>query len=334
MLRQSPCLFFLLLPALCFSRPAGSWQEVSPDEPLAHTYSIVAIDQESGEMGVAVQSHWFSVGPVVPWAKSGAGVIATQSLVNLSYGPNGLELLAEGKAASQVVAELTSADEASGYRQLAVIDTKGGVATWTGDSCIPEAGHITGEHYSVQANMMLNATVWGAMSASFESSEGPLAERLLSALEAAENAGGDIRGRQSAAIVVVRIDATDEPWNDKLVDLRVEDSEEPLPELRRLLTVHRAYEHMNEGDLAIERGDDDLALKEYALAEQMNPDNPEMTFWHAVSLANVGRVEGSLPLFAKVFRASENWRELTRRLPAVNLLVVKDEELRRILDAD
>ncbi|MFH0883475.1 MAG: DUF1028 domain-containing protein [bacterium] len=315
-----------------YAGPAGTSTPGIATDPIAHTFSIVAIDHERGEMGVAVQSHWFSVGPVVPWAQPGIGVIATQSLVNISYGPRGLAMLKEGKAATDVVKELTTPDTGRDYRQLAVIDAHGGVATWTGTLCIPEAGHVTGDNYSVQANMMLKGTVWPAMAKAFEEAEGPLAERMLAALDAAQAEGGDIRGRQSAAMIVVRTVASEEPWNDRLVDLRVDDSEHPLLELRRLLTIHRAYEHMNAGDLAVEKGDVETALIEYSTADSMNSDNPEMPFWHAVSLANVGRVEDSLPIFARVFReGGDHWRELARRLPEVNLLEVSDRDLKKIL---
>ncbi len=328
----SGLLLFLLTCSSLTAGPAGTATPGLVDSPLAHTFSIVAIDQESGEMGVAVQSHWFSVGPVVPWAEPGVGAIATQSLVNISYGPLGLALLKGGKSASDVVKELTAGDNGRDYRQLAVVDAHGGVATWTGSLCIPEAGHITGKDYSVQANMMLRGTVWPAMAKAFEVARGPLAERMLAALEAAQEQGGDIRGRQSAAILVVRAVASDQPWNDKLVDLRVEDSEHPLVELRRLLQVHRAYEHMNAGDLAVEKGDFEIALKEYSTAESLNSDNPEMPFWHAVSLANVGRVDDSLPVFARAFhQGGKNWRELARRLPEVKLLTVSDRDMERIL---
>lgn len=231
--KYSPLLLLILLLTLTAIVEAGPVLSNGPDvteDPFAHTFSIVAIDKERGEMGVAVQSHWFSVGPVVPWAEPGVGVIATQSLVNISYGPKGLEMLRGGMNAPMVVTALTGRDEGRDYRQLAIIDVAGNVATYTGTKCIAEAGHVTGKDFSVQANMMLKATVWDAMAESFRTSEGPLAERMLLALQAAQAEGGDIRGMQSAAIIVVSTTATDQPWNDKLVDLRVEDSDQPLEE--------------------------------------------------------------------------------------------------------
>jgi uncharacterized Ntn-hydrolase superfamily protein len=302
----------------------------SPD-PLAHTFSIVARDSVTGEMGVAVQSHWFSVGSVVSWAEAGAGAIATQSFVNVSYGPRGLALLKEGKYAGEVVRLLTESDEARDLRQLAVVDAKGNIATWTGKKCIRDAGHQTGPQFSCQANMMLSASVWPAMAEAFQKSKAPLAERMIAALEAGQNAGGDIRGKQSAAILVVRAEATDKPWEDRLIDLRVEDHPSPIPELKRLLRVFRAYEHMNAGDLAVEKNDIPKALFEYKSAEDLFPENLEMKYWHAVMLANTGRVAESLPIFKSVFRKDGNWRTLTERLPEAGQLNVNAGNMRAIL---
>lgn len=300
-------------------------------EPFAHTYSIVARDPVTGEMGVAVQSHWFSVGSIVAWGEAGVGVVATQSFVNVSFGLRGLELLKSGKTPQEAVDELISDDEGRDVRQLAILDSKGNVASYTGKNCIPEAGNLTGDNFSVQANMMLNNTVWKAMGDAFEKSTGPLAERMIEALKAAQNEGGDIRGKQSASLLIVRGESTGNLWEDKLIDLRVEDNDEPIKELERLLRVHRAYEHMNNGDLALEKGDIDLALKEYSTAEGMFPDNLEMKFWHAVTLAGIGKVDDSLPLFKEVFAGDENWRTLLKRLPGVGLLNVSKEDMERIV---
>ena len=240
-------------------------QQYKTDSPFAHTYSIVAFDPETGDMGVAVQSHWFSVGTVVSWGEGGVGVIATQSFVNVSFGPRGLELLRNGKTPQEVVDELIKGDEGREFRQLAVLDAKGNAASFTGKKCIQPAGNIVGNGFSVQANLMSNDKVWPAMAEAFKKSKGPLAERMLVALEAAENAGGDIRGRQSAALLVVRGKSTGKIWEDKLVDLRVDDSAEPLIELKRLLKVHRAYEHMNNGDLAVEKNDMENAISKLTI---------------------------------------------------------------------
>jgi len=301
------------------------------NEPFAHTYSIVARDTVTGEMGVAVQSHWYSVGTIVSWGEAGVGVIATQSFVNPSFGPRGLALLKQGLDAKQVLKLMIEADDGRDVRQLSVLDAKGNVATHTGKSCIDDAGHIVGNNYSVQANMMLNDKVWGAMSNSIENSSGPLAERLMSALEAAEKAGGDIRGKQSAAILVVKPESSGQVWLDRKVDIRVDDHPEPLKELRRILKVHQAYEHMNNGDLAIEHNNMDLAMKEYSAAEKMFPENEEMKYWHAVTLANIGKVNESLPLFKQVFKKNKNWITLTPRLIKSNLLTVDENSLEKIL---
>ena len=319
------CLFFTFLSIQILP------QNVFGDEPLAHTFSIVARDPETGEMGVAVQSHWFSVGSIVAWGEAGVGVVATQSFVNPSFGQRGLELLKTGKTAQEVVDQLIASDEGRDVRQLAIVDSKGNSAGYTGAKCISEAGHIVGDGYSVQANMMLNNTVWSAMSKAFKNSTGPLAERLVASLEAAQNEGGDIRGKQSACLLVVKGNASGNIWEDRLIDLRVEDNSEPIAEIKRLLKVYRAYEHMNKGDLAVEKNDMKLAMDEYNAAMEMFPENLEMKYWTAITLANTGEVEKSLPMFKEIFAADKNWKELTKRLPSVGLLIVSDEILRNIL---
>lgn len=299
-------------------------------DKLAHTYSIVARDPETGEMGVAVQSHWFSVGSVVGWGEAGVGVVATQSFVNPSFGIKGLDLLKSGKSPQEAVDELITSDEGRDLRQLAILDSKGRSASYTGKNCIPEAGNIAKENYSVQANLMLTDKVWGAMSDSFENSKGPLAERLIAALEAAQNAGGDIRGKQSASILIVKGTPTGNIWEDRVIDLRVEDNEEPLIELKRLLNVFRAYEHMNKGDLAVENKDMKLAREEYSAAEKLNPANIEMKFWHAVTLINNGLNEEAYSLFEEVFKTDSNWKILLNRLPGCGLLNAGEEILKKI----
>lgn len=301
-------------------------------EPLAHTYSIVARDERTGEMGVGVQSHWFSVGTAVSWAEAGAGAVATQSFVNKSFGPRGLEMLRKGLSAQQVVDSLLKDDAGKDVRQLAIVDRNGNVAAHTGKSCIRYADHITGVQFSVQSNMMLTNKVNQAMADAFRKSEGkPLAERILLSLEAAEAAGGDIRGKQSAALIVVPAKSEGKPWDERTVDLRVDDAAVPLKELRRLLMVHTAYQHMNNGDLAVEKNDMATAMQEYSAAMKLMPANVEMQYWTAVTLASNKQVDASLPLFKKVFTADKNWKELTRRLTAVNLLIVSEADLKRIL---
>ncbi len=300
-------------------------------DSFAHTFSIVARDTITGEMGVAVQSHWFSVGTIVSWGEAGVGVVATQSFVNPSFGPRGLALLKQGLTADQVLNLMIEADPGKDVRQLAILDSRGNVAAHTGKNCIADAGHIVGDNFSVQANMMLNNTVWNAMEQAFTKSTGTLAERLLLSLEAAQEAGGDIRGKQSTALLVVKPESSGQVWLDRKVDIRVDDHPEPIKELRRILKVHQAYEHMNNGDLAIEHNDMDLAMKEYSTAEAMFPENEEMKYWHAVTLANIGELLESLPLFREVFKKNKNWVELTPRLIKSQLLLVTDDELKTIL---
>ena len=202
-------------------------------DPLAHTYSIVARDPATGNFGVAVQSHWFQVGAAVPWAEAGVGAVATQSFVRIDYGPLGLSLMRAGRSADEALQSLLATDAQRDVRQVAMVDRGGAVAAWTGPKCIQAAGHATGKGYSVQANLMDRPTVWPAMARAYESADGDFAARLLAALEAAEREGGDIRGRQSAALLIVRAESTGRPWEDRLVDLRVDDHAAPLPELRR-----------------------------------------------------------------------------------------------------
>lgn len=320
-------IYLLLIPFVVMTA-----QTFHGDNPLAHTYSIVAYDSNTGEIGVAVQSHWFSVGTVVCWGEAGVGVVATQSFVNVSFGPRGLELLKKGYSPKQAVEQLLKEDEGREYRQLAILDAKGNVAAFTGKNCIQPAGHIEGKNYSVQANLMSNDKIWGAMSNAFENSKGPLAERMVAALEAAENAGGDIRGKQSAALLVFSGKPTGKIWIDKLVDLRVDDHPEPIKEIKRLLKVHRAYEHMNNGDLAVEKNDMETAMKEYSTAMEMFPDNLEMKYWTAVTLANNNRIDDALKLFKEVFEKDKNWKILTPRLIPSGLLNVTEQNLKLIMD--
>ncbi|GAA4737096.1 DUF1028 domain-containing protein [Flavisolibacter ginsenosidimutans] len=300
--------------------------------PLAHTFSIVARDSATGEMGVAVQSHWFSVGTSVSWAEAGVGAVATQSFTNKSFGIRGLNLLRSGLTAQQTLDSLLATDEGRDVRQVAIVDVHGNVAVQTGKSCIDYAGHIKGNGFSVQSNMMLTNKVPAAMAAAFERSKGKvLAERLLAALDAAQAAGGDIRGKQSAAIIVVPGKSNNQPWNERLVDLRVDDNPVPLVELRRLYNTQVAYEHMNNGDLAVEKADMQKAMQEYNAAMKMFPQNLEMQYWTAITLANNKQLRQAIPVLKKVFAADANWKELTRRLPKVGLLTVSDSELKSIL---
>ena len=308
---------------LIANRPARS--------PLVHTFSIVARDPQNGEMGVAVQSHWFSVGSMVTWGEAGVGVVATQSFVDPSYGQLGLGLMRAGKSAAETLNGLLAADSSPDVRQVAMVDASGRVAVHTGQRCIAMAGHETGEQFSVQANMMLNDRVWPEMATAFRETGGDLTGRLLAALQAGQNAGGDVRGRQSAAILVVSAQSTGQPWADRVVELRVEDHPDPIDELARLIEVHRAYTWMNQGDDELGRGDVESALQSYRRAAQMAPQIAELPFWHAVTLADIGRVEDALPIFHQVFQSERNWALLLQRLPDAGLLKPDQEMIDRIL---
>jgi uncharacterized Ntn-hydrolase superfamily protein len=320
----------IVLLMIAFVLTSAAQEQVRPVRPV-HTYSIVARDPNTGELGVAVQSHWFSVGPIVAWAEAGVGAVATQSFVDPSYGKNGLDLMRAGKSAPDTLKELLAKDEGREVRQVAMIDAQGRVDAWTGKNDIQAAGHIVGTNFSVQANLMLNDKVWPAMAQAFQNTKGDLAERMLAALDAAQTAGGDIRGRQSAAIIVVTGKPTGQAWKDRTFDLRVDDSPEPLRELRRLVKLQRAYNHMNAGDLAVEKKDNEGALREYSAAEKLVPNNAEMIYWHAVALVNMGRVDDSLPLFRKVFAMDRNWLTLTPRLPKSGLLPDDKKIIERIV---
>jgi uncharacterized Ntn-hydrolase superfamily protein len=291
----------------------------------------VARDSGTGEIGVAVQSHWFSVGPVVPWAEAGVGAVATQSLVEISYGPLGLELMRAGKSAPEALAALVAADSSEAVRQVAIIDASGRVAAHTGARCIAHAGHEVGNGFSVQANLMASDRVWPAMAEAFTRASGDLAERMLAALDAAEAEGGDIRGRQSAALLIVSGEPTGRPWVDRTFDLRVEDHPQPLAELRRLVVINRAYARMNRGDELVAEQRLEEAMIEYAAAARLAPDVIELPFWHAVTLASIGRVEESLPIFRRVFAAEPVWATLTPRLVPSQLLPDDPALIERIL---
>jgi uncharacterized Ntn-hydrolase superfamily protein len=303
-----------------------------PTDPFAHTFSIVARDANTGEMAVAVQSNWFSVGTVVSWGEAGVGVIATQSFVNKSFGIRGLNLLKDGKSPQEALDLLLSDDSGKEFRQVAILDTQGRVATHTGKSCIDAAGHRNGDNFSVQANMMLNDKVVPAMEKAWkENASLRLPERMVAVLQAAQQAGGDIRGKQSAALLVVAPKASEEPWNDRLVDLRVDDSTDPIAEIARLLKVFRAYEHMNQGDLYVEKNQMQEAMDEYGKAMKMFPDNLEMQYWTAITLANNKDVKKASAMLQKIYKKDPNWRELTRRLPKAGLLQVSDEDMKALV---
>jgi uncharacterized Ntn-hydrolase superfamily protein len=286
----------------------------------AHTYSIVARDAETGQMGVAVQSHYFATGGIVTWAEAGVGAVATQSFADPSYGKLGLDLMRAGRCAPDALAGLVAADPGREMRQVAMVDARGRASAHTGASCIAEAGHLVEEGFSVQANMMLRATVWPAMADAFRAAGGDLADRLIAALDAAEGEGGDIRGRQSAAMLVVGGEPTGAARGGVLFDLRVDDHPEPLRELRRLCGVARAYRHEAEADRAFAHGDAESGEREYRAAEKLIGENPEMRFWHGVALITAHRIDEAIEILREVFARDPRWFELLQRLPAAGRL--------------
>ncbi len=303
-----------------------------PKDRLVHTYSIVARDPETGQLGVAVQSHWFSVGPIVPWARAGVGAVATQSLVKVDYGPRGLVLMGQGLSSRQALRSLLENDDVRDVRQVAMIDASGHAETYTGKLCMAVADHYVGDQFSVQANLMLNDKVVPAMRDAYTSATGDLAERMLAALQAAQAAGGDIRGKQSAAILVVDGERKEESWQGRLVDLRIEDHPTPVAELKRLLRLHRAYEHSNRGDEFVEKNEIEKAMAEYAAAAKLAPEIVELSFWQAVTLFGAGNEEKAMPLFKKVFEAEPIWVKVIPRVVPLGLLPDDEKVLKRITD--
>lgn len=279
------------------------------------TYSIVARDPQTGRFGVAVQSHYLGVGPVVPWLEAGVGAVATQASVNISFGPIGLEMLRAGRSASEVVAALVASDPEAQVRQLGVVDATGRSAAHTGSDCIRACGHRLGDGFTVQGNLLERDTCWPAMAAAYESAlaEGaPFVERLLRAMEAAEGEGGDVRGRQSAAIMIASADLQQAPWRGRLLDMRIEDHPDPVPELRRIVTMQLAYNLLDdEGD---EARSGRSAAERYALAREMAPDAYELVFWGGVQLAISGDLEGARRELGIAFAADTRWRTTLQHL--------------------
>jgi uncharacterized Ntn-hydrolase superfamily protein len=366
---------------LSFAASAQSTVEIPKDFKVphrpVHTFSIVARDPQTGEIGVAVQSHWFSVGSRVAWAEAGVGAVATQSFTDPAYGKLGLDLMRAGKSADEALAALLQADYNRDVRQVGIVDAEGRTAAWTGARDIEFAGHdvgstcgfnlralsvekrmiqscmdhtergeagarvFVGSEFSVQANLMTNDRIWPAMYEAYYAAKkkgADLADRMLAALDAAQAVGGDIRGRQSAALIIVKAKSSGKPWDDRVFDLRVDDHPYPLKELRRLVTLQRAYNHMNSGDEAVEHKDNEAALREYSAAEKLIEGVPdidksrlaEMKYWHAVALVTMNRVDESLPLFKQAFAMEPNWRVLTPRLPKSGLLPDDKKLIERI----
>jgi len=332
-IKTQPKMKKYIFPFLLLIFQQSTAQFFKNDKGLAHTFSIVAKDEKTGEMAVGVQSHWFSVGTSVSWAEAGVGAVATQSFTNKSFGIRGLALMKQGKSAQEALDILLSDDAGREVRQVGIVDAKGNVANFTGKNCVDFAGQIKGKNFAIQSNMMLNDQVPMAMKTAFEANAKlPLAERVLAALKAAQKVGGDIRGKQSAAILVVKGQATGKPWDENhLVDLRVDDHAAPLVEMERLLKTHRAYEHMNNGDLATEKNDMKLAMQEYEAAMNMFPKNLEMQYWTAITLANNGNIHKAKLMLKAIYAKEPNWRLMTPRLPKSGLLTVKEQDLNLLL---
>lgn len=317
---------------IIFTQIIVAQQKPYQDE-FAHTFSILARDAETGEMAVGVQSHWFSVGTAVPWAKSGVGVIATQSFVSKRYGYEGIELLEKGYTPEKALNHILKQDQNKAYRQVAMLNKKGEISVHTGNLCVESAGHKIGDNFVVQANMMLNDQVIERMYDAYKmNSHLALAERVMSAMHAAQGTGGDIRGKQSAALIVVSSEKPKDPWDDRLIDIRVDDHQNPIKELDRLLNVHRAYEFMNKGDVAMENQNTQAALEAYSNAEKRLPNNVEMKFWKAVALVNSGDVKKAVPLFERIFSIDKNWQKLLERLPKADLLNIQPQALNYLLE--
>ena len=298
------------------------------------TYSIVARDPETGALGVAVQSHYFSVGSSVTWAEAGVGAIATQSFVEPAYGPQGLALMRFGVDPVTALQALTSADAQQARRQVAFVDAAGLVAVHTGGLCIEAAGHATGDGVSVQANMMRGDAMWPAMLDAYATSDGDLAERLMASLDAAEAAGGDIRGRQSAAMLIVAATSNGQPWRERLIDLRVDDASDPLGELRRLVTLHRGYQHIEAAEAREVAGDLEGSLVEFERARSLLAGNDEAAFWSAILMADAGRVDEAKTLLDDIATREPGWSELLRRLPAAGLMRNGEVTVTRLLGSE
>jgi uncharacterized Ntn-hydrolase superfamily protein len=306
------------------------------------TYSIVARDPQTGALGIGVQSHYFDVGPVVPWAEAGVGAVATQSVVEVGYGPRGLELMRLGVSAPEALAQLVAGDELEVVRQVAMVDASGGVAVHTGAACVGVAGHQVGVEVSAQANMMVRDTVWDAMVDAYATTEGDLAARIVAALDAAQAEGGDARGQQSAALLVVDGERSDTPWSHVLFDLRVDDSPQPLVDLHRLVDYARAFRLVTgvfEGGLLFAPAIDEAmkaaledALADLEAAQAVVGDNREPTFWQGVLLAKAGRVDEARDRIRRARETNDQWPAFLRRLPASGLLPDDEALVARLID--
>jgi uncharacterized Ntn-hydrolase superfamily protein len=299
--------------------------------PFAHTFSILAYDSVSGDMAVAVQSHWFSVGTTVAWGEAGVGVIATQAVTNIEFGPRGLYLLKSGMSPQQVLDTLLKSDPEREIRQVAILDKHGNTAVYTGKNCVSEAGFYKGRFFSTQANMVKDRNVWKEMAKAFETGQGSFEEKIVSALDAGQSVGGDIRGKQSACLLVVKATPTGKSWIDRKVDLRVDDNEAPIKELSRLVKIHNAYSKMNLGYYALAKGNLNEADAYINTAQGLYPENRELSFWYAVELCNIGEIDRALPIFRQTFQTDPNWKNIILpRITQAGVLKVAKKDLDRI----
>lgn len=300
---------------LAFAGRAGA--QAIPSSPLrpAATFTIVASDSASGEIGAAVTSHWFSVGTAVPWVRAGIGAVATQSFVEKAYGPRILDRVAAGERCTTALVRELDADSSRGWRQVLVLDTRGNTGAHSGEGCIPYAGHHVERDHVCGGNLLAAPGVWDSMSAAFRRAKGPLAERMLAALDAGQAAGGDARGRQSAALVVERPVDAGAPWKNRVIDLRVEDHPQPLVELRRLLNLRRAYDLADSGDAAFATGDHAEAFRFYDAALALVPENDELLFWRGSMQMAAGREDAATEDVARAIRLNDRWRTLLARIP-------------------
>jgi len=282
------------------------------------TYSIVARDPESGAFGVAVQSHYFSVGSAVPWVEAGVGAVATQAFAEISYGPLGLARMRNGEPADGALDALVAADAGAPTRQVGMVDNTGRAAAHTGAACIPHAGHRAGPGWSVQANMMRKATVPDAMAEAYDRTAGDFLDRLLATLDAAEAEGGDVRGRQSAALLV-STGAPDAPRAGAALRFQVEDNDEPLVELRRLVRIHRGYQLLDAAFDRVQAGDFDDLVPALERALAFAPESREIRFRLACSLTLFGDPRGR-PMLDELFAVNPGWRELIPRLATAGMI--------------
>jgi uncharacterized Ntn-hydrolase superfamily protein len=287
----------------------------APGPDLCATFSIVARDTLSGELGVGVQSHWFSVGAIVPWAEAGVGAVATQSFVEPAYGPKLLERMRNGERATWALVAETDLDTLRAVRQVIAIDARGNAGGYTGEECIPHAGHKVKRNHVCAGNLLAAPDVWLRMSEAFEKATGTMAERIVAALEAGQQAGGDARGKQSAALLVVKMVDPEKPWKNRIVDLRVEDHPEPIAELKRLVLVQRAYALADEGDQALARKDYPEAMRLYDAGVELQPENDELIFWRGSMKMATGDEAGAARDVAEAIRLNDRWKPLLARIP-------------------